>query len=54
VALSSAGELLGGLVSVSLQGVQDVLDRERMFFVGMLACGASSSSCWSPSRSVGR
>lgn len=39
VALSSAGELLGGLkVSVSLQGVQDVLDRERMFFVGMLAC----------------
>lgn len=38
VALTSGGEWLGGLrVSVSLQNLQDVLDRERNYFLGMLA-----------------
>lgn len=38
VALSSGGASLGGLkVSVSLEGVQAVLDRERDYFLGMLA-----------------
>jgi PAS domain S-box-containing protein len=38
VALSSGGELLGGLkVSVSLQDMQEVLDRERNYFLGMVA-----------------
>ncbi|HWT78114.1 MAG TPA: histidine kinase dimerization/phospho-acceptor domain-containing protein, partial [Candidatus Methylomirabilis sp.] len=38
VALSSGGELLGGLkVSVSLQEMQDVLRRERNYFLGMIA-----------------
>lgn len=37
VTLSSGGELLGGLkVSVSLQEAQEVLDRERNYFLGML------------------
>lgn len=38
VALMGGGELLGGLrVSVSLQNFQEVLDRERNYFLGMLA-----------------
>ncbi len=38
VALTSGGELLGGLkVSVSLQEMQEVLDRERNYFLGMVA-----------------
>ena len=38
VALSSGGELLGALkVSVSLQEMQQVLDRERNYFLGMVA-----------------
>jgi len=38
VTLSSGGELLGGLkASVSLQETQEVLDRERDYFLGMLA-----------------
>jgi len=38
VALRSGGELLGGLkVSVGLQEVQEVLDRERNYFLSMLA-----------------
>ena len=38
VALTSGGELLGGLkVSVSLQEMQQVLDRERDYFLGMVA-----------------
>ncbi|MBI4574426.1 MAG: PAS domain-containing protein [candidate division NC10 bacterium] len=37
VALTSAGELLGGLkVSASLQGMQEILDRERNYFLSML------------------
>jgi PAS domain S-box-containing protein len=38
VPLSSDGEILGGLkVSVSLEGMRAVLDRERTYFLGMLA-----------------
>ena len=38
VALTSGGELLGGLkVSASLQGMQEALDRERNYFLSMLA-----------------
>ncbi|MBI4840951.1 MAG: PAS domain-containing protein [candidate division NC10 bacterium] len=38
VALMSGGELLGGLrASVSLRDIQEVLDRERNYFLGMLA-----------------
>ena len=38
LALTSGGELLGGLkVSVSLQEMQEILDRERNYFLGMLA-----------------
>lgn len=38
VALSSGGKLLGGLkVSVSLQETQEVLDRERNYFLAMVA-----------------
>ena len=38
VALTSGGELLGGLkVSASLQGMQEILDRERNYFLSMLA-----------------
>jgi PAS domain S-box-containing protein len=38
VALSSGGQLLGGLkVSVNLQEMQAVLDRERNYFLGMVA-----------------
>jgi PAS domain S-box-containing protein len=38
VALSSGGQLLGGLkVSVGLQEMQAVLDRERNYFLGMVA-----------------
>jgi PAS domain S-box-containing protein len=38
VALTAGGELVGGLkVSVSLQEMQEVLDRERNYFLGMLA-----------------
>ncbi len=38
IALTSGGELLGGLrVSMRLQEIQEVLDRERNYFLGMLA-----------------
>ncbi|HSD50220.1 MAG TPA: ATP-binding protein [Candidatus Methylomirabilis sp.] len=38
IALSSGGELLGGLkVSMRLQEIQEVLDRERNHFLGLLA-----------------
>ncbi len=38
VSLTAGGELLGGLkASVSLQEIQEVLDRERNYFLGMLA-----------------
>lgn len=38
VALSSGGELLGGLkVSVSLKRVQEILDHERNYFLGLVA-----------------
>ncbi len=38
VALTTGGELLGGLkVSMRLQEIQDVLDRERNHFLGLLA-----------------